>query len=433
MNIKWPNEVVYQIFPDRWFNGKSVRKTTNLIKLTSPKFHQHHFFGGDLAGVTQKIPHLKHMGVTAVYLTPIFKARSSHKYDTDDYLQIDPRLGSRADYGDMAGQLRAAGIKLILDGVFNHTSFHHRWYTNLADRRRFYCMKNARDTMTWMNGSSLPKLNPEHPEVERELLRVISAWPEIDGWRLDAAHLLPVAFLKKLKRKVESLGRNRIVIMEDWTDSTGHFRDGLCDGVTNFLFRDAVERFLVEDCSAETFLKRLTCWIERYPWPNVVQSWNILDNHDTFRMFTRVARNVDRFKIAQLLQFTLPGTPMIYQGDEIGMEGRHDGEARAPMIWDRPKWNLDILEHTRALIRLRRDHPVFSRGSWQPLVAINSARAFAFERRLGRQRAVVAVNDGYAPFNFRHGKFRARISPHDYRIWISDKTGRFIGPAGIGS
>jgi len=279
--------------------------------------------------------------------------------------------------------------------------------------------------MTWMNGRSLPKLNPERPEVQRELLRVIEAWPEIDGWRLDAAHLLPVTFLIKLKRKVESLGRTRIVIMEDWTDSSGHFQDRICDGVTNFLFRDAVERFLVEDCSPETLLKRLSAWIHRYPWPNVVQSWNLLDNHDTFRLYSRVGRQTDRFKIAQVLQFTLPGTPMIYQGDEIGMTGKTDAESRAPMIWDQSRWNAEILAHTRFLTGLRRRHPVLSRGRWRPLLAVNANRVLAYERRApSGARAVVAINDGYAPFDLRLPPVRTRIPPHAYGLWISDAGAR---------
>lgn len=425
--IKWPNEIVYQIFPDRWFNGDpsndvKVQKTASVARLTDPHLHQRLFFGGDLAGITRRIPYLAELGVTAVYLTPIFKSRSSHKYDTDDYLTVDPRLGTRPDFEEMVRSLHAAKMKIILDGVFNHTSFHHRWYVNPATRRKFYCMKDSRTPMTWMDGSSLPKLNPERPEVERELLRVIDAWPEIDGWRLDAAHLLPVSFLKKLKRKTESIRRRNIVIMEDWTDSHGHFQDRICDGVTNFLFRDAVERFLVEDCSAETLLKRLAGWILRYPWPNVVQSWNILDNHDTFRFFSRVGQKKNRFKIAQVLQFTLPGSPMIYQGDEIGMTGKNDAEARAPMVWDRSKWDIDLLGHTRRLARLRLDHPVFATGRWRPLLAVNSARVVAYERRQSSgARAIIAINDGYVPFHFRFASIRKQLPPHSYLIWISDK------------
>lgn len=440
MSLKWKNEVVYQIFPDRWCNGDPsndvrrgeykwhghpVQKTTNRALLTSPRLHQHYFYGGDLAGITKRVSYLADLGVTAVYLTPIFKSGSSHKYDTDDYLTLDPHFGTRADFETMVRSLRAAGIKTILDGVFNHTSFQHHWYSHLDTRRKFYCMKNSDKTMTWMNGSSLPKLNPDHPRVEREILRVIDAWPEVDGWRLDAAHLLPVKFLRKLKRKVESIRRTNLVIMEDWTDSSGHFQDKICDGVTNFLFRDAVERFLVEDCSPETFLKRLQTWISRYPWPNVLQSWNLLDNHDTFRMYSRLGRNLSRYKIAQMFQFTIPGTPMIYQGDEIGMTGHHDADSRAPMVWDRRSWNLDILNHTRRWTRLRALHPVLSTGRWRPLLAVNASRVLAFERRgPGRDRAIVAVNDGYQTFDLNLPPLRLKLPPHSYAIRISDRLVR---------
>ncbi|MBI4179714.1 glycoside hydrolase family 13 protein [bacterium] len=444
MSVKWPNEVVYQIFPDRWLNGdpvndvrtgdfewhgKPARKSARVDQLTDPRLHQRLFYGGDLAGIAKSVPYLSALGVTAVYLTPIFASRSSHGYDADDYFRIAPHFGTRGEYLDLVRILHAAGIKLVLDGVFNHTSFEHPWYADVRTRGDFYCMKTSRRTMTWMNGSTLPKLNPENPRVEAELLRVISAWPEIDGWRLDAAHLLPRRFLRKFKARVESTRPNGIVVMEDWTDSSEHFRDGLCDGVTNFLFRDAVERFFVEDCSAETFLKRLVTWIHRYPWPNVVQSWNLLDNHDTPRFLNRVGLDRRRLMLAQVLQFTLPGTPMLYQGDEIGMTGTHDGEARAPMVWDRKKWDRKILRHVRKLIQLRKRHPVLSLGSWRPLLAANASRAVAFERRLrSGARAVIALNDGYRPYRFDLGIFRKTLPPRGHLIWISDRRtpGRFV-------
>lgn len=446
MVIKWKNEIVYQIFPERFCNGdpsndvrtgeymwrgRTAVRSSDPARFDDPRKGQCMFYGGDLAGITQKIPYLKELGITAVYLNPIFASHSTHKYDTDDYFTVDPHFGTRAEYETMVRHLHDAGIRVVLDGVFNHTSFHHPWYRGLRTRRRFYCMKNCREPMTWMNFGSLPKLNVERPQVEAAILRVIDAWPEIDGWRLDAAHLLPASFMRKLKRRIEAVRRNNIVIMEDWTDSYFHFKDGLCDGVTNFLFSKLMERYFVEDCSPETLFKRIATFIDRYPWANAVQNWNHLANHDTSRFPDRIGGRMDRFRLAQALQFTLPGTPLIFQGDEIGMTGRTEAACRRPMEWDSRKWNREVLEHTRRMTRLRRTHPVLSAGRWKPLDAVNHSRVLVFERRMpSGERAVIAMNDGYTPQTAGIGRIRRRLAPHSYFIWISDRsvTGRFVTP-----
>lgn len=415
------DEVVYQIFPDRFrdgdpsnnprrgawrWRGLPVRTSKDPRLLTTFPSGHRTFFGGDLAGVREAIPHILSVGATAVYLTPIFRAPSTHRYDTIDYHAIDPALGGRPAFDALVRALRAAGIRLVLDGVFNHTSADHPWHRDPATRRRFYCLRRdgARpDAQGWMMGRSLMKLDPENPEVARRLLEVIDAWPEADAWRLDAAHLLPRAFLRMIRERAAP----RPTIVEDWTHAAHYFRaEGggpLADGVTNFLFRDALERFLVEDCSPETFLERLRVWIDGYPWRNVLSSWNFLDNHDTDRLASKVTPA--RLRLAFVLLFTLPGTPLLYQGDEVGgtMTTAH---ARAPMEWDPRRWDRRLLVHVRRLAALRRATPALRQGRWRPLYAENRHRTFAYERYLGRTRVVVAANDGYRPARFEAGGHR---------------------------
>ena len=423
-------DVVYQIFPDRFRNaapendprpgawtwhGQPIECTADVERLTARPHHQYTFFGGDLEGVRQSLPYLQNLGVTTLYLNPIFAARTVHRYDAIDYSRVDPALGMRADFERLAADLHACGMRLFLDGVFNHTSEDHPWHADLDTRRRFYIMQEGDRAMSWMGGGHLPKLDTQSPHVQREILAALDAWPEVDGWRLDAAHLLPHDFLKTIRDRVAP----RPTIIEDWTFAPYYFRKGLADGVTNFPFREACRAFFVEDCSPETLLDRFEAWTAACPAENVRASWNFLDNHDTPRFKTLVGRA--RLTRALVLLFTMPGTPLIYQGTESGMDGADDAKARAPFEWDESKWDHGLLDLVRMLIRLRRETPALANGTYRPLFADNRSRTLAFERALVEQgdgvagrgtvgdRVIVALNDGCHPCSVRIEGFEPPI------------------------
>lgn len=405
----WANEVVYQIFPDRFhshhpagtpwpapgsfaWNGVPIRQSRRTADVTSRTHHQYTFFGGTLRGVTEKLDHLQGLGVTAVYFTPIFKARSTHRYDADDYHTIDPVLGTRADFDALSQALRARGMKLMLDGVFNHTSYHHPWFAEHPD---WYMQGADGKPETWMGTGFLPKLNPEHPGLAEALLGVIDHWgPAVDGWRLDASHLIARSFLKRLK---ERIGPDRPVIGEDWDDARYDLRDGLYDGVTNFSFQRNVTAYMNGDCSPETLARRLTVVYEGYPWPGVVRSWNLLGNHDTDRFFSKIGEREAHLRLARVLQVTLPGTPLVYYGDEWGMTGFGDWAARAPMIWKPMAPQQARADELRDLLALRRAHPVLATGACRFLHASNQDRTLGFERTGPAGRVLVAINMGPRP------------------------------------
>lgn len=433
-----PSDLVYQIFPDRWrreapeprvaagawrWRNHPIRFSSDPRQLTVNPSDQYTFYGGDLAGVTASLPYLQELGVGTLYLTPIFQARSTHRYDAVDYGAIDPILGTRADFSELATRLRAGGIRLFLDGVFNHTSEDHPWHRDAARRGRFYVPDAAGGTMTWQGGGTLPKLDTQRPAVAREILRVLDAWPETDGWRLDAAHLLPQAFLARLRKHAHP----RPIVVEDWFYARHYLARGLADGVTNMLFREAMRSYFREDCSPETLFERLGLYIDRYPRRAMAHTWNLLDNHDLPRFRSLVGR--DRLFRALVLLFTLPGTPLLYQGTEIGMEGKTEGESRSPMIWDRRRWDLELLEHVRELNALRRENPVLMRGSFAQLAADNRSRTLVFERRTASARAVVGVNDGHHAFRYQGDGFRMDLPPGCWQLLIESRgIGRRIWP-----
>lgn len=423
-------ELVYQIFSDRWKNARPeanppdgawkwknepVRFTTDHALLTGHRSDQYHFYGGDLEGVRQSLPYLVELGVTALYMTPIFTARSTHRYDAVDYHSIDPALGTRADFEHLARDLRKNKIALILDGVLNHTSEEHPWHTEIEARRQHYIMKTPEQTMSWMDRGSLPKLDTQNPDVVRKLLDALDAWPETDMWRLDAAHLLPHSFLDAVRKHVAP----RLTLVEDWTFCPQYFRKRLADAVTNFLFREAVRTFFIQDSSPETFLERLEIWIRGYPARGLGLSWNFLDNHDTERFHSSAGRN--GLVRALVLLFTLPGTPMLYHGIEVGMKGKTTGESRAPMEWDSTKWDTGLRDHVRSLATLRKNHPVLAAGAFKPLFADNRSRSFAFERSNRVARAIIALNDGYHEARFHHDGQEWILSPGSWRIEIAEK------------
>lgn len=401
--LKWPNEVVYQIFPDRfhchdpaarprsgafkWYDTP-IRVSDRVQDVTSREHHQYTFFGGTLEGIRQKLDHLQALGVTAVYLTPIFRSRSTHRYDTDDYHSVDPTLGTREDFDRLLADLHARGMKLMLDGVFNHTSFHHAWYRQRPD---FYMRAPGGQVETWQGSGRLPKLDVEHPDLAEALLGVIDHWTGVDGWRLDASHLLARDFLKRLKARV---GPDRPVIGEDWDDARFDLHEGIYDGVTNFSFQRNILATMIGDCSPETLARRLRVVYEGYPWPGVVQSWNLLDNHDTDRFFDKIGRREANYRLAQAFQFLLPGTPLLYQGDEWGMTGLGDWGARAPMIWQPDADQRRRFEHVALLAKLRREHPMLATGAIRFVHADNRARTLGFVREDAHERALVLINLG---------------------------------------
>jgi alpha-glucosidase len=431
-------DLAYQIFPDRWRNarpdltprpgewtwhGRPIEVSTRRSRLTRSPNNQYTFYGGDLEGIRLSLDYLERLGVTLLYLNPIFAACSTHRYDATDFFRVDSALGDRADFERFAGDLHERKMRLFLDGVFNHTSGQHPWHQDAKSRRRYYLMQDGDRAMSWMGRGTLPKLDTQSPPVVREIIKVLKAWPEVDGWRLDAAHLLPQSLLADLRSRIAP----KPIIVEDWGWARHYQRKGLADGVTNFLFRTAMVDYFREDMSPETLLDRLDAWIHAYPAKFLAASWNFLDNHDTPRFRSIVGR--ERLLRALVLLFTLPGTPLLYHGLEIGLEGKDAGESRAPMIWQPRKWDRGLLEHIMLLARLRREYPVLAHGQFVPLAADNRSRSVAFERRDGRSRALVALNDGYHPWRFRFPTLPIHLNPGQGCIHVWDSGNRLLHSA----
>lgn len=423
---------VYEIFPDRFRNGDPsndpCRPTCpvfygNIPAILHPAwnepvedsratgFFNRDFFGGDLEGVTQKLDYLKSLGVDAIWLTPIFKARSNHRYDTDDYMQVDPYLGGDAAYAALKAAAAAKGIRLILDGVFNHTSSdslyfdkYHRypdvvgacesasspyrdWYSITGD-----CASYA----TFAGLDSLPKLNQSNPAVREFEYSVARRWSP-DGWRLDAAQEMSHRWWAAFRKAVPGP-----LIGEDTAgpvDASAYLLGTELDGVMNYRFRDIALGFVrstnwgdssgtIRALTGRQTSHALQALLADYPRQAAAVSFNLIGSHDTNRaLFVLDEPPVvaaQRLRLAAFMQFTVPGAPMIYYGDEVavnapGKNGFGDPYNRAPYPWQDTGGTPDIqtLSYYSQLLSIRRQLPALRSGSFVPLFANASVLAFA--------------------------------------------------------
>lgn len=365
--------------------------------------HEIDFWGGNLASLRSRLDHVQQLGAEVLYLNPIHLAYTNHKYDALDYTQVSPEYGSRADVRALASDLHQRGMKLVLDGVFNHMGRQSpRFQAALAsphspERAWFHigpAFAATGQARVWWGAINLPELNLEHAPVREHLYAgrdsVVRGWLRdgVDGWRLDTAFELGTTYLGELTRAAHAQKPGSLVIGEIVQYPAGWVgRDGPLDGAMNFTLRrillDLAERKLAPQ-AAQRMIERMVADVGIEP---LLKSWSLLDNHDLPRLASRLP-DIRQRRLAQVLQFTLPGSPNLWQGGEVDMEGDGDPEQRAPMRWDRVQAGHPALAWTRQLIALRQQHRALRVGDWRGLVA---ERLLAFERHTDRALESILV------------------------------------------
>ncbi|GIV16265.1 MAG: alpha-amylase [Armatimonadota bacterium] len=393
----WVKQAVfYQIFPDRFANGDPSNDPANVQPWgTSPT--PYNFMGGDLQGILQKLDYLQELGITAIYLNPIFQATSNHRYNTYDYFRIDPKLGTMEDFRELVDELHRRGMRLILDGVFNHCGrgfypFHdvvengeHSPYVGWFHIKKFpiypYDGRKKANYESWWGIRSLPKFNTDNPQVREFLFSVARYWIEqgADGWRLDVPNEIDDdAFWREFRQVVKSANPDAYIVGEIWKDARRWLRGDQFDAVMNYPLRDLCVQFIAKrEMHAPEFALRLLRLFRRYPAEATYAQLNLLGSHDTPRWLTVCKGNVRRAMLGYTVLFTLPGAPCIYYGDEIGMEGEADPHCRACFPWDRRKWNRRLLQHIRQLVTLRQSSAAWRTGKFDVLFALGDTLAYA--------------------------------------------------------
>lgn len=434
----WVRDAVfYQIFPERFCNGDTGNDPAGVEPWGStPAFRN--FMGGDLRGILEKVDYLSELGISALYLTPIFKSASNHKYDTIDYFAIDEHFGDMKLLRELVDACHRRGIRVILDAVFNHCSSLHPYFLDVKQKGRksrywnwFFIKKwpipdrfeRHKDALEWYECwwgfHSLPKLNYTNPKVEKYFLRVAKYWlseAKVDGWRLDVPNEVIQTFWPKFRRAVKSVNPEAYIVGEIWDDASSWLQGDQFDAVMNYRFQKALLGYFAEETiDTRTLDHTLRQIMLDYPEQATAAMLNLLGSHDTARPMTVALKSVEAavpggagnaavdsglyntaresLKLMAALQFTFEGAPCIYYGDEIGMEGGKDPDCRRCYPWDEPaKQKRELLAYYQKLIAIRKANPALRAGTFSPLLVDDERELYAFERRSDGNRCLVAFN-----------------------------------------
>ncbi len=409
---RWAKDAVfYQIFPERFANGDTSNDPKGVMPWGS-KPENFNFMGGDLKGVRKNLDHLQSLGVNAIYLNPIFASMSNHKYDTIDYLKVDPAFGTMQDFKDLVADVHRRKMKIILDGVFNHTGDYHfafqdasasgkvspywNWY-NFYGYPVVYTPKPNYDS--WWGFGSLPKLNYNQPDVPDYILnKVADFWGRqgIDGWRLDVPNEVTKAgFWEAFRKKVRSINPDAYIVGEIWDDPTPWLQGDKFDATMNYPFRAEILAFVADNKrNVDEFDSTLAS--QRGSQGAATNGmFNILGSHDTERIRTLLGNSAAKHRVAALVQFTYPGAPVVYYGDEYGMQGGKDPDDRRCFDWTKASWDKDTLAYYKKLIAIRKAHPSLRDGWFQTVMRHNDNGLYSYLRESnGKDPVLVVVNNG---------------------------------------
>lgn len=372
------NKVIYQIFPSRFATDKDVPKD---VWYQAPIGHKEDL-KGSLRGIIDHLDYIKELGVDIIYMTPIFRSDSVHKYNIEDYYQIDPSFGNKEDLKELVSRAHELGMYVILDGVFNHSGLDFFAFRDVREKKEqskylnWYYAKEFPLVMEWGKkpnyktfgyAAFMPKLNLQNKETADYFIDVASYWIrecDIDGWRLDVADEIDHAFWKRFRKEMKAVKKDVLLIGEIW-HFAGDFLEGdEWDCAMNYPFYQAVQDFVAAEiiCASEFlgklhFIKgNLHNGLEGY-------LWNLIDSHDTERFLHSAQHDLGKQRMAAAMQLLLPGMPMIYYGDEVALDGGRDPDCRRGMLWDENRQDREMLAYYRALIKIRHEYPALTEGT----------------------------------------------------------------------
>lgn len=446
--------IMYQIFPDRFYRSGTTKYNVPQDRYlhqrwgSQPEWRPNHqgeitnsdYFGGDLEGIIQKLDYLQSLGITCIYLNPIFEAHSNHRYDTADYTKVDPLLGSKEDFKRLCKEANKRGMHIMLDGVFNHTgsdsiyfnrkgryqtlgayqsqeSPYYDWYQFYQWPEQYAC---------WWNFETLPNVN-EANETYNAYINgtdgVIQTWLKAgaDGWRLDVADELPDLFLDDITKAAKQVKPTSMILGEVWEDASNKMAYGQrrryllgkqLDSVMNYPFREAIIGFLTGKNPAE-MMELIMTVLEHYPPSAIHLLMNHIGTHDTERILTVLggeplngrdrewqsrtklsqeqrSRGLALLKLASLMQYTLPGIPCVYYGDEAGMEGYRDPFNRGCFPWGHE--DAELVNWYRSLGKIRHSCEVLKQGTLEPYYADDDCFVYVRSDEAVGQKLLVAVN-----------------------------------------
>lgn len=405
--------IVYQIFPERFHNGdpgNDIPHSAAWGSTPTPDI----FMGGDLRGIIHKIDYLSSLSVNVLYLNPIFCAPSNHKYDTVDYMQVDPMFGTLDDLKELVNSCHRRGIRVLLDGVFNHCGYFFPPFQDVL----LNGFRSPYKDWFYLNGfpvdgdmlnyetigyyKMMPKMRLTNPIVRDFVFKVATYWISevgIDGWRLDVAEEVDFTFWQQFRVWVKSINPEIFLLAETWRENRDLLRGDQMDSVMNYVFKDAVVDFFAKGTiDSGEFNSRINRFLGVYAQTVHSVLYHPLGTHDTTRFLSLCEGHVSKMMAAIAFQFCFPGMPAIYYGDEVGMLGEGDPGCRGAMQWNEELQNKTLLDWYRSMIRMRLDIPALQEGIFRSHYWHSDNRVYAFirENRVKDEvdRVYVVINGG---------------------------------------
>ena len=429
------NKVVYQIFPSRFAASQPIDKELWYKAPITSKDNLH----GDLRGIMDHLDHIQKLGIDVMYLTPIFKATSSHKYDTIDYFIIDPEFGTNERFEKLVKEAHQRGIRIMLDAVFNHCGYQHPFWQDVLMHGKeskyydyFYILdadkpifdgqvldgvpqeipREELNYRTFAYTPTMPKWNTGNPEVREYLLEAACFWTEkyhIDGWRLDVSNEVPHDFWREFRKRVKDRNPELYILGENWDNSLPWLMGDQFDAVMNYEFAMPIWKYFRKEkegeriYSEEQFRYAIGRLLTSYPKNVTANLFNLLESHDTERILNRAGQDVSLVKLAYLFMFIFPGTPCVYYGGEIGMGGGEHSN-RQCMIWEKEKQNRELFEFISRMIELRKKYDSFCSTELQ---WINSENSLALKKEGAKETLYV--------FMQKEGKTQEYVLPEELK------------------
>ena len=405
---KWAaNKVVYQVFPSRFAASQPVEKDLWYKAPVTPEDN----LNGDLRGIIEHLDYIQKLGIDVLYLTPIFKSNSCHKYDTIDYYQIDPSFGTTEDLKELVQKAHECGMKVVLDAVFNHTGREFFAFADIMEKQEkskyldwyfiegFPLKSDLGDVPNFKSFAyyaGMPKLNLKNPEVEKFVTDVACYWIkecDIDGWRMDVGDEISHFFWKRFRKAIKAVKKDMLIIGEIW-HYAGDFLEGdEWDTVMNYPFYlNLIDLFADEKITVSQFVQNLGYLKGRLNKKCYPLMWNLIDSHDTARFLHLCDNNKKKQHLAAAFQLLLPGMPMIYYGDEFAMPGANDPDCRRGMYWDQEYQDKEMFAWYKQLLQVRRAHACIVEGELTETITRDEDETIVLTRKNDKETIALIFN-----------------------------------------
>lgn len=429
---EWVKETVwYQIFPERFSNGDKKNDPENVLEWDSRDvLTRTDFYGGDIQGIMDKLDYLQDLGINGLYLTPIFRAPSNHKYDTTDYYEVDPDFGDKALFRSFVEEAHKRGMRVMLDAVFNHIGAESTQWRDVAEYQEesrykdwFFIKEHPVPSAeeirnrppetiehvenlpyeTYAYVPMMPKINTHNPEVQEYLLNIATYWIkefDIDGWRLDVANEVDHAFWRKFNEACLAVKPDLYILGEIWTSSRSWLDGEQFHGVMNYsLVGNIIDYFVEKQIPTRKMANVLNEQLMQYRKQTQETMFNMLDSHDVPRILTMANGDIDLVKATLTFMFMMHGTPCIYYGTEVGMMGGADPQNRRCMVWDEEQQDRVMYDFTKELIAFRKEfQPLLSYGFLKWDIVLDEEKIVGVKRHIGDEALIGYFNQGQEDF-----------------------------------